>query len=128
MFPHLCSPLNCCMKMFNHCDNKISSEHNPMQSHACSCNNLSCLPSFDIIFEYIHTYTYIYIYIYIYKILYKTLKFFLLLIYYKRLKDTAVCMKQWIPPMSCNFRLTKHSCTPTYRTNVYHNWFHDYGT
>ena len=54
------------MKMFNHCDNKISSEHNPMQSHACSCNNLSCLPSFDIIFEYIHTYIYIYIYIYTY--------------------------------------------------------------
>ena len=37
-------------------------------------------------------------------------------------------MKCWIPPTSCSFQLTQYWCTPTCRTNVYHDWFHDSGT
>ena len=37
-------------------------------------------------------------------------------------------MKHLILPTSCSFQLTKHWCTPTRRTNVYRDWFHDSGT
>ena len=53
MFIHPCRSLNQCMKKSNRCDVKTDSEHNPTQSRACSCTDLPCLISIDIIFHLI---------------------------------------------------------------------------
>ena len=49
MFIHVCCSLNRCMKMFNHRDDKTNSELSPLQSRACSCNCLPCLPLFCLL-------------------------------------------------------------------------------
>lgn len=85
MLLHVYSPLNCFIIMFNYWDNKTTTQSNCMPA---AVNALPCLPSFDIIFHLNIYFTDL-----------------LLLHHFNCLKD-AVCMKHWIPPMSCSFRLT----------------------
>ena len=47
MFMHLFLSINRCLKTFNRRDDETSSEHNPTQSRAYSCNDLPCLLPLD---------------------------------------------------------------------------------
>ena len=47
---------------------------------------------------------------------------------FKHSPESHILYEALNPPTSCSFQLTQHWCIPTHRTNVYRDWFHDFGT
>ena len=47
---------------------------------------------------------------------------------FKHSPESHILYEALNPATSCSFQLTQHWCIPTHRTNVYRDWFHDFGT
>ena len=47
---------------------------------------------------------------------------------FKHSPESHILYEALNPPTSCSFQLTQHWCITTRRTNVYRDWFHDFGT
>lgn len=140
MFINLCCYSDRWMKMLNPCNNKTNSQHKSTQLHAYSCNNLYhvyfiwyCF-SFNIYLMYLIFKYVLYMYVYMRNNKQKT-SLFLLKIHVVNLTlkycilSASLKVSVWSTrSFKCAAALgwfSLHCCTPTHKTNVYCNWFHE---